>query len=158
MEFDNWDDSYNHLPRWLQVVQQSDMNTICYSSLCYWRCLKHLLWHLRMCLLVFQTMHWRLQMFQVNSSSWWSISEGKISWQFVDCNWSRRQPKHIFFKFYKRWRWEKGSYDMVLQLLTIRHTSPKLVVTDKEATILSTLPSIKVDWEADGLVLVYCIH
>nr|XP_007142150.1 hypothetical protein PHAVU_008G256700g [Phaseolus vulgaris]ESW14144.1 hypothetical protein PHAVU_008G256700g [Phaseolus vulgaris] len=28
MKFDDWDESYNHLPRWLQVVQESVPGTI----------------------------------------------------------------------------------------------------------------------------------
>jgi len=162
-EFGDWEESYNKLPRWYQAVQQSNPGTIiqCTGSpvqvsgqldpSCY--IMERVFWSFGPCI---QGFNYCKPVVQVDRTFMTGRYQGTLLTTLAQDG-----SRNIFPLAFAIVEGEtKEALIWFFQLLR-EHVTPQsnlYLITDRGKGILATLQSEEVQWEADGLQSVYCIH
>ncbi|XP_068466464.1 uncharacterized protein [Phaseolus vulgaris] len=163
MEFGDWDESYNHLPRWLQVVQDSVPGTVVqYITRPYVvdgvqdesnYILERVFWSFKPCIEGFK---YCKPIVQVDGQ----FLTGKYHDTLLTAI-GQDGNQNIFPLAFAIVEGETKEVLIWFFQLLQAYVTPQsnlCMTTDRGTTILSTLQSPKVVSEEDGLTLVYCIR
>ncbi|XP_047162577.1 uncharacterized protein LOC124832419 [Vigna umbellata] len=163
MEFEDWEDSYNHMPRWLHAVKDANPGTIlqCTGSLvqidgqtdnnCY--IMERVFWSFGPCI---QGFKYCKPILQVDGTFLTSKYHGTLLTAIA-----QDDNRNLFPLAFVIVEGEtKEAMIWFFQLLR-EHVCPQQniwIITDRGKGILSALRSEEVGWEQDGLNSVYCIR
>ncbi|XP_014503102.1 uncharacterized protein LOC106763420 [Vigna radiata var. radiata] len=163
MEFGDWEESYNHLPRWLHAVKEANPGTIlqCTSSPvdidgqtdhnCY--IMERVFWSFSPCI---QGFKYCKPILQVDGT----FLTGKYHATLLTAM-SQDGNRNLFPVAFAIVEGETKEAMIWFFQLIREHLCPQpniCIITDRGKGILSALRSEEVGWEEDGLNSVYCIR
>ncbi|XP_052727445.1 uncharacterized protein LOC128194931 [Vigna angularis] len=148
MEFGDWEDSYNHMPRWLHAVKEPNPGTIlqCYI-------MERVFWSFGPCIKGFK---YCKHILQVDGTFLTGKSHGTLLTAI-----GQDGNRNLFPLAFAIEKCEtKEALIWFFQLLRehVCHQQNICIITDRGKGILSALRSKEVGWEQDGLNSVYCIR
>jgi len=164
MQFRDWEESYNHLPRWLQALQESLLGTIVQyighpivvdgvddDSTCI---LDRVFWAFKPCINDF---NYCKPIVKVDGT----FLTGKYHDTLLTTI-AQDGNRNIFSLAFAIVEGETKEAMVWFFKLLREYVNPQppniFLITERGATIMSALQSLDVDWEEDGLSSVFCIR